>query len=175
MGPATTVTVCSELDLLVCRWGSFSPKQRGTTLSWRGTLVPGAFSTSEKLYYSSGFKVESGSNVSHCTIYFVYRYPRHRKLISINKIHTGRSNREFNLRHDWNSLLSDRPDLLFRRVSEEFYPPADAFPRYLSMFVKELGLKVKYGVDIGRIRSVPSAAGRSYILTDQHAADYSCR
>ncbi|XP_015245857.1 PREDICTED: FAD-dependent oxidoreductase domain-containing protein 2 [Cyprinodon variegatus] len=105
---------------------------------------------------------------------FFNKYPRHRKLISINKIHTGRSNREFNLRHDWNSLLSDRPDLLFRRVSEEFYPPADAFPRYLSMFVKELGLKVKYGVDIGRIRSMPSAAGRSYILTDQHAADYSC-
>lgn len=102
-------------------------------------------------------------------------YPRHRKLISINKIHTGRRNREFNLRHDWNSLLSDKPDLLFRRVSAEFYPPADAFPLYLSMFVKELDLRVRYGVDIGRIRSVQSASRRSYILTDQHASEYSCR
>lgn len=105
---------------------------------------------------------------------FFNKYPRHRKLISINKIHTGRRNREFNLRHDWNSLLSDKPDLLFRRVSSELYPPADAFPVYLSLFERELGLKVRYGVDIGRIRSVHSAAGRSYVLTDQHATDYSC-
>ncbi|XP_069005534.1 FAD-dependent oxidoreductase domain-containing protein 2 isoform X1 [Embiotoca jacksoni] len=105
---------------------------------------------------------------------FFNKYPRHRKLISINKIHTGRRNREFNLRHDWNSLLSDKPDLLFKRVSSEFYPPAEAFPVYLSMFVKELGLKVWYGVDIGRIRAVQSASGRSYTLTDQHGSDYKC-
>ncbi|XP_047426748.1 FAD-dependent oxidoreductase domain-containing protein 2 [Mugil cephalus] len=105
---------------------------------------------------------------------FFNKYPRHRKLISINKIYTGRRNREFNLRHDWNSLLSDKPDLLFRRVSSEFYPPADAFPLYLSMFVKELGLRVRYGVDVGRIRAVQSASGRSYVLTDQHASDYTC-
>lgn len=103
------------------------------------------------------------------------RYPRHRKLISINKINTGRQNWEFNLRHDWNSLLSDKPDLLFKRVSSEFYPPADALPVYLSMFEKELGLRVRYGVDIGRIRAAQSATGRSYILTDQHASDYTCR
>ncbi|KAM9844287.1 FAD-dependent oxidoreductase domain-containing protein 2 [Aulostomus maculatus] len=101
-------------------------------------------------------------------------YPRHRRLISINKIHTGRQNREFNLRHDWNSLLSDKPELLFKRHSREFYPPADAFPRYLSMYEKVLGLRVRYGVDIGRIRAVQSAASRSYILTDQHATDYKC-
>ncbi|XP_028311711.1 FAD-dependent oxidoreductase domain-containing protein 2 [Gouania willdenowi] len=106
---------------------------------------------------------------------FFTNYPRHRKLISINKIHTGRRNREFNLRHDWNSLLSDKADLLFQRVSSEFYPPADAFPLYLSMFEKELGLRVRYGVDIGRIRAVQSDAGRSYILTDQHTTVYRCR
>ncbi|XP_065820500.1 FAD-dependent oxidoreductase domain-containing protein 2 isoform X2 [Labrus bergylta] len=105
---------------------------------------------------------------------FFNKYPRHRKLISINKIHTGRQNREFNLRHDWNSLLSDKPDLLFKRVSGEFYPPADSFPAYLSVFSKELGLKVRYGVDVGRIRAVLLASGRRYILTDQHAADYTC-
>ncbi|XP_071774619.1 FAD-dependent oxidoreductase domain-containing protein 2 [Centroberyx gerrardi] len=102
-------------------------------------------------------------------------YPRHRKLISINKIYTGRRNREFNLRHDWNSLLSDRPDLLFQRVSRELYPPADAYPLYLSMFVKELGLRVWYGVDIGTVRAAQSAAGRSYVLTDQRGLEYTCR
>ncbi|XP_056143965.1 FAD-dependent oxidoreductase domain-containing protein 2 [Lampris incognitus] len=102
-------------------------------------------------------------------------YPRHRKLISINKIYTGRRNREFNLRHDWNSLLSDKADLLFQRVSSELYPVADAYPHYLSLFVKELGLKVQYGVDIGKVRASQSSSGRNYILTDQHGLDYTCR
>lgn len=104
-----------------------------------------------------------------------FRYPRHRKLISINKINTGRQNYEFNLRHDWNSLLSDNPHLLFKRVSSEFYPLADSIILYLNLFEKELGLKVRYEVDIGRIRTVHSKTGRSYILTDQHASEYKCR
>lgn len=101
-------------------------------------------------------------------------YPRHRKLISINKIYTGRRNKEFNLRHDWNSLLSDRPDLLFQRISQELYPNADDFPRYLSMFVKELGLKVKYGADIGRIKASEFNGNRGYILSDQNGVNYQC-
>lgn len=105
---------------------------------------------------------------------FFNKYPRHRKLISINKIYTGSNNFEFNLRHDWNSLLSDRGDLLFRRVSSDFYPPADAFPLYLSLYERELGLKVRYGVDIGRIRARHSAIGKEYLLTDQHGSSYFC-
>ncbi|XP_028841516.1 FAD-dependent oxidoreductase domain-containing protein 2 [Denticeps clupeoides] len=103
-------------------------------------------------------------------------YPRHRKLISINKIYTGRQNREFSLRHDWNSLLSDRPDLLFKRISRDFYPDADAYPRYLAMYVKELDLKVRYGVDIGSVRASDpgGSSGRSYVLTDQYGSQYSC-
>ncbi|KAL4658004.1 FAD-dependent oxidoreductase domain-containing protein 2 [Arapaima gigas] len=103
-------------------------------------------------------------------------YPRHRKLISINKIYTGRQNREFNLRHDWNSLLSDRPDLLFKRVSRQLYPEADALPRYLSLFAEELGLKIKYGVDIGKIHASGPGfhGGQSYRLTDQHGLEYTC-
>ncbi|XP_063039743.1 FAD-dependent oxidoreductase domain-containing protein 2 [Engraulis encrasicolus] len=101
-------------------------------------------------------------------------YPRHRKLISINKIYTGRRNREFNLRHDWNSLLSDRPDLLFQRISRQLYPEADDFPRYLSMYVKELGLRVRYGVDIGKIQATNLNNKRGYILTDQHGSIFTC-
>lgn len=104
-------------------------------------------------------------------------YPRHRKLISINKIYTGRQNPEFNLRHDWNSLLSDRPDLLFQRISRELYPPAEAFPRYLSLYERELGLRVSYGVDVGRIRATGQerTRTRTYTLTDQQGLDYTCR
>ncbi|KAL7850585.1 hypothetical protein SRHO_G00199340 [Serrasalmus rhombeus] len=106
---------------------------------------------------------------------FFEKYPRHRKLISINKIYTGRQNKEFNLRHDWNSLLSDRPDLLFQRVSRDLYPEADTYPLYLSMFESELGLKVKYRTDVGRVRASDLAGNKSYILTDQHGTDYKCR
>lgn len=107
--------------------------------------------------------------------YYACRYPRHRKLISINKIYTGRRNQEFNLRHDWNSLLSDRPDLLFQQISRQLYPEADDFPRYLSLYVKELGLKVQYGVDIGKIRATDLSSKRGYLLTDQHGSVYRCR
>ena len=116
-----------------------------------------------------------------CTVLFLMlllllSYPRHRKLISINKIYTGRRNREFNLRHDWNSLLSDRPDLLFQRISRDLYPHADAYPRYLALFAEELGLKVRYGVDVGRVRAVQTASEeRRYQLTDQKEQEYSCR
>ena len=45
---------------------------------------------------------------------FYMQYPRHRKLISINKRYTGKTNKEFNLRHDWNSLISDDESLQMR-------------------------------------------------------------
>jgi len=38
---------------------------------------------------------------------FFSTFPRWRQLISINKVHTGRAEPDFNLRHDWNSLLSE--------------------------------------------------------------------
>eukprot|EP01050_Picozoa_sp_SAG11_P007703 SAG11_NODE_652_length_7925_cov_3.950166_1_plen_130_part_00 len=44
---------------------------------------------------------------------FFDRFPRHRKLISINKRYTGRSDPDFNMRHDWNSLCVT-PFPLFR-------------------------------------------------------------
>ena len=42
----------------------------------------------------------------HAGSFFV-KYPRWRQLISINKINTGRSELDYNMRHDWNSLLSE--------------------------------------------------------------------
>ena len=57
---------------------------------------------------------------------FYELYPRRRMLISINKRNTGETNTEFNMRHDWNSLLSDDPTMLFKYYSKEMFPPADA-------------------------------------------------
>ena len=49
---------------------------------------------------------------------FFTKYPVHRTLISINKRNTGKSNKEFNLRHDWNSLISDDESLLMTKYSK---------------------------------------------------------
>ena len=49
---------------------------------------------------------------------FFDTYPRHDRLISINKRHTGKTNKEFNMRHDWNSLLSHDESLQIRHYSK---------------------------------------------------------
>lgn len=48
---------------------------------------------------------------------FFTRFPRHRTLISINKVHTGWDDPELNLRTDWNSLLSAGNAPLFTAVT----------------------------------------------------------
>ena len=53
---------------------------------------------------------------------FFESMPRHRMLISINKVYTGTDNSEANLRWDWNSLLSDSDDLLFKNYSRRYFP-----------------------------------------------------
>jgi thioredoxin reductase len=75
---------------------------------------------------------------------FFARFPRHRKLISINKPHTGTSDPELNLRMDWNSLLSSDPDLLFTRYSERYFPAADDMVRYLADYAGKLALRIDY-------------------------------
>jgi len=38
---------------------------------------------------------------------------------------SGKTNKEFNMRHDWNSLLSDDESLLMTHYSKKFFPDAD--------------------------------------------------
>ncbi|WP_305789505.1 NAD(P)-binding domain-containing protein [Symbioplanes lichenis] len=73
---------------------------------------------------------------------FFETYPRHRQLISINKVWTGSDDPEFNLRSDWNSLLTDDPALLFKNYSKRYFPAADDLVRYLGDFAR--GLNVVY-------------------------------
>ncbi|MCK2220420.1 NAD(P)-binding domain-containing protein [Actinomadura sp. ATCC 31491] len=82
---------------------------------------------------------------------FFTRFPRHRQLISINKVHTGYADPELRLRMDWNSLLSDDPELLFTRYSERYFPQADDLVRYLADFARATGARVSYGADVVRI------------------------
>lgn len=63
----------------------------------------------------------------------------------------GDTSEEFHMRHDWNSLLSDDPSLLFRHFSEEYYPPADALVDYLGAYASQLGLRVRYNTTVAEV------------------------
>ncbi|KAM4722839.1 FAD-dependent oxidoreductase domain-containing protein 2 [Rhinophrynus dorsalis] len=106
---------------------------------------------------------------------FFLQYPRHRKLISINKRFTGRKNSEFNLRHDWNSLLSRNGSLQFGHYSFEFFPHADDMVRYLQDY--SMGIKVRYGANISRVRTESNSEawnGHYFYLVDQTGIEYRC-
>lgn len=101
---------------------------------------------------------------------FFKRFPRHRQLISINKRYTGSENSEFNLRMDWNSLLSTNPNLLFTNYSPRFFPEADDFVQYLGDFARHFALKVNYNARISRVRK-----NGDFQLWDEQGNRYRCR
>jgi thioredoxin reductase len=103
---------------------------------------------------------------------FFSRFPRHRQLISINKPHTGISDPEFNLRMDWNSLLSPDQDLLFTRYSERYFPQAGDLLRYLADYAERFGLRVDYGTTVTR---VSRAADRTFTVADDRGRTHATR
>jgi len=98
---------------------------------------------------------------------FFRSFPRHRRLISINKPHTGLTDSELNLRMDWNSLLSDDPNLRFTKYSDRYFPDAEDLVRYLSDFATAHRLRVQYGTTIVQI-----TRNGSFRATDQHGFSY---
>lgn len=82
---------------------------------------------------------------------FYSKYPIHRKLISINKKYNFFEEREFNLRHDWNSLLSDHEDLNFTNYSDELFPDASILQKYLQDFAEKTALNIQYSCDVLKI------------------------
>jgi hypothetical protein len=91
---------------------------------------------------------------------FYAKFPVHRRLISLNKRNTGRDNEEFNMRHDWNSLLgSDVPRMTTR--TKERWPNADTLVNYLHEFaapIAEAG-KLLYNSDVLQVERLPAADG----------------
>lgn len=85
---------------------------------------------------------------------FFKKHPIHRKLISINKVHTGSTNKEFNLRHDWNSLLSDDDSLLFKKYTTEYFPHADIMVKYLNDFQTKNKLNVSFNTNVTKINKL---------------------
>ncbi|HEY0700377.1 MAG TPA: NAD(P)-binding domain-containing protein [Micromonospora sp.] len=86
---------------------------------------------------------------------FFRRFPRHRRLISINKVHSVSTDPEIRLRWDWNSLLHEPAELPFADYSQEYFPGADDMVRYLGDFARHHRLNVRYGVTVDRVEKSP--------------------
>ncbi|MEV1084872.1 NAD(P)-binding domain-containing protein [Streptomyces sp. NPDC050211] len=116
--------------------------------------------------------LEAGDDVAT----FFTRYPRHRRLISNNKVHTGFDDADKKLRWDWNSLLSDDPELVFPRYSSDYFPKADDLVRYLRDFRLRHGLTVTTGARVERITRTEPAPGQSlFTVTDRAGRSWRAR
>lgn len=91
--------------------------------------------------------LEAGNNPGT----FFQKYPRHKKLISINKRYTGYTDPEINLRWDWNSLLSDSEDMLFKFYSKDYFPSSTDYVKYLGDFAKHFNLDIEYNCKVSRV------------------------
>lgn len=87
---------------------------------------------------------------------FYKKFPIHRSLISINKKHNYFTEDTFNLRHDWNSLLSDNKSLRFTEYSDELFPSADLLYQYMNDFANDLSLNILYNTKIEKISKNPN-------------------
>jgi len=101
---------------------------------------------------------------------FFKKFPRHRTLISQNKIHTGYDDHEINLRWDWNSLLSDDEGMLFKHFTSDFFPRADVLVRYLNDYANRFKLKIKYLTRAKRI-----TRNGDFEILDQQGRKYTCK
>jgi thioredoxin reductase len=99
---------------------------------------------------------------------FFHTFPRHKKLISINKRYTGSDDPERNLRTDWNSLLSDDPELRFTRYSERYFPDAGELVRYLEDFATRFRLRVQYDTRVAYVQKKADA----FHVTDERGQTY---
>jgi len=100
---------------------------------------------------------------------FFTKFPRHRKLISINKVYTGFDDVEVRLRWDWNSLLSDDEEMLLKHYSKRYFPDADVLVRYLTDFANRFQLKIKYGTRVIKI-----SKNDTFTVEDEQHNRYSC-
>ncbi|SFK67326.1 Thioredoxin reductase [Amycolatopsis sacchari] len=107
--------------------------------------------------------VESGESPGT----FFTAFPRHRQLISSNKVHTGWTDPELNLRVDWNSLLTEENDPLFTRYTPRYFPPAEDMVRYLGDFAVRHGLVIRFGTRIVEITKPDD-----FVATDQDGGTY---
>lgn len=108
---------------------------------------------------------------SDCAGSFFKKYPRHRKLISINKVYTGFDDPEINLRWDWNSLLTDDSKILFTDYDHSYFPSADSMVKYLNDYKNIYSINVEYNCEVVLIKKV----GEKFSLINKNGETYFCK
>lgn len=101
--------------------------------------------------------------------FFFQKYPISNKLISLNKKYTGETDPDFNLRHDWNSLLNDE-NFLFTDFSDELYPTSSSLHQYLNEFAKKFELNIIYNTKV----SIISKNDNKYEIQTDDNTIYKC-
>lgn len=102
---------------------------------------------------------------------FFSQFPIHRKLISINKKHNFYEEEEFNMRHDWNSLLSDDPELRFTKYTDELFASADVLYQYLQDFARKTEVNIAHGTVV---KTVSKQSDGSFHIATKEGPDYQC-
>ena len=105
---------------------------------------------------------------------FFRKFPRHRTLISSNKVYTGYDDPEVNLRWDWNSLLVDDGRLAFGDYTRKYFPPADKLVQYLTDYASCYNLNVRCNTRIVRVER-PAGAAEGFRLLDDQGNAWTCR
>ncbi len=82
---------------------------------------------------------------------FFKHYPRHGKLLSINKVYTGYPDLESRRRYDWNALICDDEALQFKEFSTDYFPTREALVEYLQEFARFYGLRVSYDSTVVKV------------------------
>lgn len=98
--------------------------------------------------------------------------PVHKKLISINKVHTGFEKSDpVNLRWDWHSLLTKDHDERFTDLTTEYFPDRSYFVAYLNQFARDKQLNIQYESTIKNIKKDKNG----FTLTDHKGKQFTCR
>jgi thioredoxin reductase len=105
---------------------------------------------------------------------FFRKFPRHRTLISSNKVYTGYDDPEVNLRWDWNSLLADDGRLVFGDYTRKYFPPADKFVEYLNDYAACYNVSLRCNTRIIRVERLGGGAEGFRVIDDQ-SGSWTCR
>ena len=100
---------------------------------------------------------------------FFNHFPHSGKLISINKIHNGKDDPDFNLRHDWNSLLNN-DNFLFKDYSKEYYPESKDLHKYLNDFASHFNINIIFNKNVKYVNRMNS----TYKITVNDNEIYEC-
>jgi len=93
---------------------------------------------------------------------FFESFPRHRTLISLNKRFNLYASPSFNMRHDWNTILPYGHGPKFTEYSEDLFPQADDYVRYLRDYCIYHKLRIRTN---SRATHISRGRGDTFVVT----------